>query len=100
MGKAMKRALNEFLGRTTVDPTLRGAYHAGRIEGVLRECGFEQGAAAQLARLRAPSFEDYLKGVYETVLAELEARRPYRHPWPTSGLPQAEPVARRRVEAA
>jgi hypothetical protein len=96
----MYRALNEFLGRTTIDPTLRAQYRAGRIQEILLECGFDQRTAAQLALLRAPTFEAYLKRVYEVVLGAIHDQRLYRHPWPAAGLAVAEPVFERRGEAA
>lgn len=100
MGDQMLEALNEFLGRSTVDSSLKRAFSEGKLEGALANCGFSPSAAARLSQLEASSFSGYLQLLYAEVMREVELANEAPHPWPTDGLPSEHTERARRVEAA
>ena len=97
----MLLALNQLLGRSMVDSSVKDAYQMQQTEPLLVDCGFEPAMARRLAEVEASSLEAYLMAVYELVTAELERQDSPSHPWPGEGLAgRSDGRSRARDEAA
>ena len=94
----MQRALNELMGRSTVDPSVREAFQEGTLTSILLECGFSSDQAAKLAGLQAESLGEYLQLAHEFVSSKTEPRCSPDHPWPSDGI--AERTKQRSKEEA
>lgn len=96
----MMDALNEFLGRTTVDSSLERAFEEGRLERALADCGFTPAAAASLSQLEAADFSSYIQVLFTEVMRQETAANAPPHPWPTDGLPLEQIEKQKKSEAA
>ncbi len=61
------KALNKFLGRSTIDPAILEAFEQGRIAEVVSEYDFSPEILAQLHDLEARDFKEFAELAYQVV---------------------------------
>jgi hypothetical protein len=80
------KALNKFLGRSTIDPTVLDAFEEGRIDEVIEEFDFSPEILHQLGKLEAVDFNQFAELAYQVVERLTEVDRQIQVPDPLEGL--------------
>ena len=79
-------ALNQLLGRSTIDPSVIEAYEEGRIDDLLAEYDFSSEIRRELRLAETDDFNQFAELAYQVVEAFAEARYRMQIPSPTEGL--------------
>lgn len=82
------KALNKFLGRSTIDPTLLEAFKEGRIAEVVAEYDFSPEILAQLHDLEVRDFKEFAELAYQVVEKITRDEGELLIPNPMEGLSQ------------
>ncbi len=94
------RSLDQLLGRSTLDPSVRATYEAGQVAQLLSEFDFPAAIRDSLCAIEANSFDVFARQAYEYIL-ELEGPNDAGpDPWPSQGLPERNFRQRRHSRAA
>ena len=80
------KALNQLLGRSTIDPLVIEAYKEGRIDDLIAEYDFSPEIRRELYRAETDNFSQFAALAYQVVEAFTEARYRMHVPSPTEGL--------------
>ena len=79
-------ALNQLLGRSTIDPSVIEAYEEGRIDDLLAEYDFSPEIRHELRLAETDNFNQFATLAYQVVEAFTNAKYRMRIPSPTEGL--------------
>jgi hypothetical protein len=96
----MMRSLDQLLGRSTLDPSVRTTYEAGEVAQLLAEFDFPAAIRASLCAIEADTFEAFARQAYEYLLDLEGPDDAGPDPWPSQGLPDRPHQHRRRSRAA
>ena len=92
------KALNQLLGRSTIDPTVIEAYEEGRIDDLLAEYNFSPEIRRELRLAETDDFNQFAEFAYQVVEAFTEAGCRMQIPSPTEGLqPEQIPADEEQV---
>jgi hypothetical protein len=80
------KALNKFLGRSTIDPTVLEAFEEGRINELMEEYDFSPEILHQLEKLEAVDFKQFAEFAFRVVEKFTETDRQIQIPDPMEGL--------------
>lgn len=80
------KALNQLLGRSTIDPSVIEAYKEGRIDELIAEYDFSPEIRRELRLVETDNFNQFAELAYQVVEAFTEARYRMQIPSPTEGL--------------
>jgi hypothetical protein len=80
------KSLNQLLGRSAIDPTVKQAFEEGRLLELLAEYDFAPSVWNELAALRASEFSDYAVQAYRIVQEYEDAADRAEIPSPLIGL--------------
>ena len=84
------KALNQLLGRSTIDPSVIEAYEEGRIDDLLTEYDFSPEIRRELRLAETDNFNQFAELAYQVVEAFTEASFRMQIPSPTEGLQPEE----------
>jgi hypothetical protein len=91
------QALNQLLGRSTIEPAILEAFEAGRIDELLGHYGFAPEMRKRLGRLEAETFAEFALLAYRVVQEAEQVDELATLPSPTEGL---RPGQRRQEQVA
>jgi hypothetical protein len=80
------KALNKFLGRSTIDPAVLKAFEEGRIDEVMRAYDFSPEILHQMNQLEAVDFNQFAELAFQVVESFTEIDRQIQVPDPLEGL--------------
>ena len=80
------KALNQLLGRSTIDPSVLEAYEEGRINDLIAEYDFSPEIQRELRLAETDNFNQFAEFAYQVVEALTETRYRMQIPSPTEGL--------------
>jgi hypothetical protein len=81
-------ALDKFLGRSTIDPTILEAFEQGRIDEVLSEYDFSPEILHHLSNIEVVEFNRFSELAYQVVEMFTELDQQIQVPDPMEGLGQ------------
>jgi hypothetical protein len=94
------KSLNQLLGRSAIDPTVKQAFEEGRFLDLLAEYDFAPSLWNELAALRAGGFSDYAVQAYRIVQDYEAAADRAEIPSPLVGLKAGRALVHSEEQAA
>lgn len=79
-----KHAINQFLGQTTIDPSIERAFQEGHILDVLYEFDLEPDLIRSISAIQTASFDEFLVKAYLCAMGD--------QPEPSSGNENTHPL--------